>query len=175
MLFIYKRAVSREFKEIQGNTGFLHIQRTVGLAQRPPPDTREGRLASRPPPDAREGRLARILRSTLARGGWRESSARRSRGEAGENPPPDARKLAGVGRNVRRQGNSPDAGLSPSNPGVPDARDIVGRRKSTILDGFLRGRAKVGHVRNLPDARKLAGVGEKSAPAEIRPTLQVQD
>ena len=81
------------------------------LARKPSPYALQGRLARKSSPDALQGRLARMA-------------------------PPDARKLVGVGRIVRRGGNPPDAGLTPSNPEVPDARDIVGHGESTMLEGF---------------------------------------
>ena len=77
-------------------------------------------------------------------------------------PPPDAHEPAG-NANPRQQGNPPDAGLSPSNPRIPDAREIiVGHRKATLCDAFPKGRARqyVGHGRDLPHAAKIAGIGE---------------
>ena len=69
------------------------------------------------------------LRPTLAMGGL------------AERPPPDARELAGIGRDARQQGNPPDPDLNHPNPKIPDARHIGGHRESTIYDGFPRSRA----------------------------------
>ena len=123
MFFIYKTVILKQF---WGNSGFSYIQGTMGLlAQRPLPDARQERLARRPLLHTREGWLAR-------------------------KPPPDARKLAGVGRVVRRGGNQSDADLIPSKPAVPDAHDTVGHRESTILEGFR-------------EHRSISALGQKSA------------
>ena len=125
--------------------------------------------ARRSPREAGEEASARRSRGRAGE----ETSARRSREGAGEKAP--ARRSRSCGRRVsfRQGGNPPDAGLIPSNPTVPDAQGTVGHRESTILEGFPKHRAISGPKGNLPDARKLAGIGQKSARAEIRPTLEV--
>ena len=146
-LFSYVKSI---FEGIQGNAKFLCIPRPWSLRQDLRPTLAKGgwRGGLRPML-AREGWRGG-LRPTLAREGWRGNSPpdAREEGLAGK-PLPDARKLAGVGRIVCRGGNPPGAGLNPKNAGVPDARDIVGHRKSTTLTDVPEHRAKSAPNRNL--------------------------